>query len=75
VPENVLCDIPLTASGLKEDKGSTGTIKENHIYEERSGNKFTMNIRFVYFIFGCKKNDSPVMNRCPTAFPHYLHHN
>jgi len=30
VPVNVLCDLPLAASGLKEDKGNIETIKEYH---------------------------------------------
>ena len=30
MPVNVLCDLPLAASGLKEDKGNIETIKEYH---------------------------------------------
>ena len=30
MPEDVLCDLPLAVSGLKDDKGSTETIKEYH---------------------------------------------
>ena len=30
MPENVLCDLPLAAPRLKEDKGSTETIEDYH---------------------------------------------
>jgi hypothetical protein len=60
----VLCDIPLKASGLKQDKGSTETTKEYLKYEDQSGNKFTMNIRFGFrFMVPCIISN---MYECPT---------
>jgi hypothetical protein len=58
VPENVLCDLPLAVSELKEDEGSTETVKEYH-----TNNRIRQEISSQYFLFMSQN-----IATCPTTF-------